>query len=300
MKKLFLAIGLVLSGVLVFYTHSDVPKKPSVDLVVFSFDRPLQLYALLESTHTYIKGLQAIHVIFRASDKPFEEGYEIVKRAFAKVIFHKQGDNPRSDFKPLTLKAAFDSPSAYIVFAVDDIVAKDAIDISECAGALEKHNAYGFYLRLGKNLTQCYSMRREQRCPLLKQENSNIFWWQFNQSQLDWAYPNTVDMTVYRKKDIEKDLRDLSYHTPNILEDMWMRYSRKIMGSRGLCYATSKIVNMPLNRVQHEYKNRAMSEYSSRDLLNKFLSGHKMDIAPLKCVDNKAAHMEYSPTFIMR
>ena len=300
MKKLFLAIGLMLSGGLVFYIHSDESKKPNVDLIVFSFDRPLQLYALLESTQTHIKGTQEIHVIFRASDKQFEEGYEIVKKAFEKVIFHKQGNNFRSDFKLLTLKATFDSPSRYVLFAVDDIVVKDVIDISECANALEKHNAYGFYLRLGKNLTQCYSMGREQRCPLLKQENDNIFSWQFNQGQLDWGYPHTVDMTVYRKKEIEGDLRVLSYHTPNILEDMWMRYARKIMGKRGLCYASSKIVNMPLNRVQDEYKNRAMSEYSSRDLLNKFLSGQKMDIGPLKCVDNKAAHMEYSPTFITR
>ncbi len=300
MKKIFLAIGLVLAGVLVFYIHSDEPKERNVDLIVFSFDRPLQLYALLESTHTYIKGLQDIHVIFRASNKQFEEGYEIVKKVYEKVVFHKQGENPRSDFKLLSLKAAFDSSSSYVVFAVDDIVVKDSIDISACAEALEKYGAYGFYLRLGKNLTQCYSMGREQRCPLLKQENRNIFSWQFNQSQLDWSYPHTVDMTVYRKKDIEKDLRMISYYTPNILEDMWMRYSRKIMGRRGLCYVFSKIVNMPLNRVQHEYKNRAMSEYSSQDLLNKFLNGQKMDIAPLKCVDNKAAHMEYSPTFIMR
>ncbi len=300
MKKLFLAIGLVLSGVLVFCIHSDVPKKPNVDLVVFSFDRPLQLYALLESTHTYIKGLQEVHVIFRASDKPFEEGYEIVKKAFSKVFFHKQGDNPRSDFKPLTLKAVFDSPSAYVLFAVDDIVVKDAIDTLACAEALEKYDAYGFYLRLGKNLNQCYPLSCSQPISNLKQEEATIYSWQFNRAKFDWAYPHTVDMTLYRKKEIERDLRGPSYYTPNKLEDMWHGQARKIMGKRGLCYASSKIVNMPLNRVQHEYKNRAMSEYSSQDLLNKFLSGQKMDIAPLKCVDNKAAHMEYSPTFIMR
>ncbi len=299
MKKLSLGFVLIMSGVLVSYVYSNHSDRPDVDLVVFSFDRPLQLYALLESTQLYGKGIQEQHVIYRASDDQFCRGYDLVEKAFSHVHFHKQGIDPRADFKPLTLKAAFDSSSPYIIFAVDDIVLKDTVDLSQCAQALEKYNAYGFYLRLGKNLTQCYPFGgRAQPLPSLKQEEADVFSWQFSNGQMDWAYPHTVDMTLYRKKDIEPDLRALSFYAPNKLEDLWHSRSRTIMSRRGLCYAASKIVNMPLNRVQHDYNNRAMSEYSSGDLLTIFIKGQKMDIAPLKCVDNKAAHMEYSPTFI--
>ena len=301
MKKLSLTVFIILSAVFVFHTHSNQLEQHSVDLVVFSCDRPLQLYALLESVQQYARGLAEQHVIYRATDLKFEKGYAIVSQAFPSIQFHKQGANPRADFKPLTITAAFDSPSPYIVFAVDDIVVKDTIDFSECAQALETYGAYGFYLRLGKNLTQCYSWgSRAQAIPQLQHEADDIVSWHFNQGQFDWGYPHTVDMTVYRKKDIESDLKAMMYQTPNSFEDVWNMRSRAIMGKRGVCYIASKIVNMPLNRVQHEYSNRAMNEYSARDLLALFMSGKKMDITPLKCIDNKAAHMEYSPTFILR
>jgi len=46
---------------LLFFT---LPLRASekVDLVIFSFDRPLQLYALLESCEEYMKGLGDVHV----------------------------------------------------------------------------------------------------------------------------------------------------------------------------------------------------------------------------------------------
>jgi len=301
MKNISIVLFCVLSFVMVHQLNSHNAHASNVDLVLFSFDRPLQLYALLESVQQHVQGVGEQHVIYRASDADFEKGYQIVAESFPAIQLHKQGANPRGDFKPLTLSATFNSPSAYVVFAVDDIVVKDAIDLAECAQALEQYNAYGLFLRLGKNLTQCYSWgSRTQPLPPFKQEENGLSSWQFSQGHFDWGYPHTVDMTIYRKKDIESDLKMMGYAAPNSFEDMWNRRARAIMEKRGLCYEQSKIVNMPLNRVQHEYSNRAMDEYSSRDLLTLFLEGKKMDIAPLRCIDNKAAHMEYSPTFILR
>ncbi|MBS0637365.1 MAG: hypothetical protein JSS12_07625, partial [Verrucomicrobia bacterium] len=45
--------------------------KKQVDLVVFSFDRPMQLYAFLESLETYVSNPHQIHVIYRCTDKQF-------------------------------------------------------------------------------------------------------------------------------------------------------------------------------------------------------------------------------------
>lgn len=304
MKHIFLKRAsfytiLVLTIVFVFRAYAMQSEQSVVDVVIFSFDRPLQLYALLESMQQHVYGMGEQHVIYRASDDQFEKGYAIVSESFPEIQLHRQGANPRADFKPLTVSATFNSPSQYVIFAVDDIVVKDAIDLSQCAQLMEQHNAYGFYLRLGKNLTQCYSWgSRMQPLPPLQQEGDELFSWQFNQGQLDWGYPHTVDMTLYRKRDIEQDVKTLSYYAPNSFEDMWNRRARRIMERRGLCFRESKIVNMPLNRVQHEYRNRAMNEYAPRDLLTLFLDGKKMDIAPLRGIDNKAAHMEYSPTFI--
>lgn len=294
-------IFLAASIITVFYVHSSNDTSSTVDLVIFSYNRPLQLYALLESVDKYVKGAGQIHVIYRASDEAFAQGYALVAESFTRVHWHAQGNNPQQDFKPLTLKAAFESPSAYIIFAVDDIVVKDSVDLAACAQMLEKSQAYGFYLRLGKNLNHCYSYNSApQAVPTLTKEADGIFSWHFNNGQYDWIYPHTVDMTVYRKKDIESDLRLFSYANPNRLEDVWNMRARAIIHKKGLCFAVSKIVNMPLNRVQHDYNNRAMAEFTPQDLLKEFISGKKMDIAPLYCVNNRGAHMEYTPTFINR
>ncbi len=300
MKKLVLIVGVVLSGVFVFYVRSHQEQQGVADVVIFSFNRPLQLFSLLESMQKYMTGINETHVVFRAGTDQFLKGYEIVKEQFPTIIFHQQGSDPSADFKPLTLKAAFESPAEYLLFAVDDIVVKDAVALAECTQALEKHDAYCFYLRLGKNTHYCYAMDRSQGVPSLNKESNAIYSWQLGQSSFDWAYPHTVDMSLFRKRDIEGDLRTLSYNAPNRLEGAWVSTARRVMRRKALCFDQSKIVNLPLNLVQEYCKNRVMHEYSAEQLLEKFLEGYKMDITPLRCVANNAAHMEYSPTFITR
>ena len=88
------------------------PRAPgAVDIVIFSFDRPLQLYGALESIQRYVSGYQALTVLYRASDERFNAAYDTVKSAFPKVRYVKQSDNPRKDFKPLLTQAIFDSPA---------------------------------------------------------------------------------------------------------------------------------------------------------------------------------------------
>ncbi len=298
MKKLTFILGLAVGLAVVLHVRSAIPTKKA-DLVVFSYDRPLQLYAFLESAQKYVTGIGQLSVIYRASDQAFKDGYDVVRTDFPQVTFYSQGSNPAQDFKPLTLKASFESPSNYILFAVDDIVVKDTVDIARCINALEKHDAYAFFLRLGMNLNYCYTMNQAQPVPRLTKKSGDIYVWQFNQSVLDWRYPHTVDLTLYRKKDIEGDFKTLSYSTPNRLEGAWSSRAAKILTQKGLCFERSKMVNFPLNRVQHDWKNRAM-DISPHELLAQFNAGKKMDIVKLHGIDNKSAHMEYMPTFVDR
>lgn len=271
-----------------------------VDFVVFSYDRPLQLYALLESAQTYIKGIEQTHVIYRASNDQYMLGYQEVINAFSNVSFHKQGDNPAKDFKPLTLRAVFGSPSAYIMFGVDDMVAKDYVDVAECAALLEKTQAYAFYLRLGMNLTSSYPASQVQKLPPFTPINDRVISWQFNQGEMNWQYPNTVDMTIYRKRDIQGDLTQMNYSGPNLLESDWSARVLNILHRRGLCLSNSAVINIPLNRVQTFCPTLHMNLHSPEKLLEMFLLGEKMDIKPLFRIQNGGCHMDYEPTFIKR
>lgn len=276
-------------------------KSEQADLVAFSFDRPMQLYALLESAALYIKDLGQTHVIYRTSNNDFEAGYAQVKSKFPNVIFHKQGSYPALDFKDFTIKAAFSSPSKYILFAVDDIIVKSKIDIDQCIGLLKKTGAYGFYLRLGKNIDFCYIINQPSPPTGLKIVQDGVYSWVFNDGKHDWRYPNTVDMTLFKKSDIEPAIKSINYTNPNWLEGYWSCYDiQRTINKSGLCFEESKIVNLPLNIVQNAAKNRNMNAFSTKELLDKFNSGLKMDIAQVGKLKNRSAHVDFIPNFIKR
>jgi hypothetical protein len=269
------------------------------DMVIFSYDRPLQLYALLESVEKHMRGVGEVVVVYRASGDQFKDAYALVGNYFPRVRLVAQGENPREDFKPLTIDAVFNTPSRYVIFAVDDIIMTGDVDLSKCITLLEGIGAYGFYLRLGGNLNYCYTMNQPQKVPSLNWVTGDVLSWTFSRAEFDWAYPNTVDMTVYRKKDIEPFLRGLDYKGPNTLEGSWASSAGQIMHTYGLCFQNSKMVNLPLNRVQNEWYNKSM-DISASELLKKFQEGFKFDIAPLFQIRNRSAHMEYEPTFVLR
>ncbi|MEX0940369.1 MAG: glycosyltransferase family 2 protein [Candidatus Babeliales bacterium] len=280
---------------------------PTVDMLIFSFDRPMQLYALLESIEHYIKNIQTINVLYRASNRDFEYAYENLKKCFPCICFVQQSEkNPHADFKEKTLDLVFARSDNYILFAVDDIIVKDYIDLKQCIDILERMHAYGFFLRLGSNITHSYlsdlSKNNDNKVPPYLEIEPNILAWQFRYAKHDWAYPNTLDMTLYRKRDIESVLRQLSYTTPNTLEGQW--YGSTDFLNIGVCFKQSKVVNIPLNIVQEAKYNRIANKHviykSTLDLLQKFNNGLKIDINPLYKFANNSAHIDYEPSFILR
>lgn len=279
----------------------DSLKDAQADMVIYSCDRPLQLYALLESVEGHMQGLDHICVIYKTSDDFYAEAYQEVSTRFPSVQFVKQGENYRKDFKPLTMEAVFDSPADYIIFASDDIVVKDEVDLNRCIVAMEQTHAHAFYLRLGKNLSWCYSMDCEQKVPTSVHIKDDIYAWQFLQGECDWHYPDNIDMTLFRKKDIRSSMENREFSSPNTFEGWGIWQDDFDWNMVGLFYEHSKIVNIPLNVVQVEaHGNPHMDVYSPKELLKMFNTGLKMDSSPLFCINNISAHMEYTPTFVHR
>lgn len=281
----------------------------STDLLIFSKDRPMQLYALLESVGRYVSGLNKVTVLYRTSSSKFDSGYQIVKNDFAHVDYIQQAPKPAKDFWPLTQKAIFDSPAPYIMFAVDDDMVVDEVDCDQCTQLLDAHDAlYGFYLRLGSNICHSYAANKATPVPPLQQvatsKHGAIYYWQFKDQQGGWGYPNTVDMTIYRKRDVQK-VFDLFNGTiqpkhPNDFEGWWHGYfSPSVMPLYGLCFHTSKIINVPANVVS-DWNNRHENSYSADELLRSFVAGYKIDIAPLHKFEGNAPHVAVNFSFIKR
>lgn len=269
------------------------------DLIVYSKDRPLQLYSFLESLNKYTTGLNTIFVVYASGDN-FEPGYKEVFNKFNNLIVYRQNNSLHgNDFKQINLDIVNRISSNFIVFAVDDIIVKDSFDFSECTKYIRNTDSFGFYLRLGEHVDFCYSENRHQGVPHLIPVSESIGAWRFSSGQADWRYPNCLDMTIYRKEIAIDAIRNLNYRAPNSMEGAWAKQAdyNKI----GLCYYDSKIVNLPLNLVNVEItENRHMNGYSASQLFDLFKLGLKLDISKLAKVRNRSAHMEHTPKFIDR
>ncbi len=283
-----------------FESLSKVTHDKSADLIVYSFDRPLQLWAFLESVEEFVKGLHKVSIIYRSSTPAFDSTYAELKRKFNTAIFLQQSTQaPPEDFKELTLKALTSSHAGYVLFAVDDIIVKDIIDVDACRSILEKTHAYGVYLRLGLNVSECYMQRSYQGIPPYVYLGGEFYAWKFSSGKGDWHYPHTLDMTLYRTRDIIGYFTKLDYTSPNTLESIWAEYAD--MSRIGICCKSSKVINIPLNRVQHDFvHNRHMDMWSPEQLLVKFDQGFVIDRAPLYAINNTSAHMCYKPSFKRR
>ena len=275
----------------------------TVDLIIFSYNRPLQLYAYLESLQHYTKNIQKTYILYRASSDEFERGYQEVQKDFPLVEFHAQTRHSSGDFKPLLLKLCFErSLSEYIVFGVDDIIVTQFFDVQKCVDALEQTGSYGFYLRLGKNINRSYFVPNTTfTLPEFNQLEPTILQWDLDRKNniSDWYYVNTVDMTIYKKEVIKETLLELNYTAPNNLEGEWERLKKGPCG-KGLCFDLSACINIPLNSVQTLWTNWNMNYATVGDLLIIFNKGLKVDIAPFYRANNKAPHEDHVPTFITR
>ncbi|MCX5922334.1 MAG: hypothetical protein NTX86_03330 [Candidatus Dependentiae bacterium] len=269
-----------------------------VDLIIFSFDRPLQLHALLSSIEQYVTEFNEIHVLLRCSNSSYQAAYYQIKSQFPHVKFAQQGSLPKKDFKPLMLNCFNSSDAPYIAFSTDDLVINDYINTNQCLDALESINAYGFYLRLGNNITYSYNRDIPLVVPPLTHITDDIYAFNFKDGISYWAYPNSVDIVIYKKADIKSALTTLHYTSPNILESRWARNADT--SGFGLCFKYSKGFNIPLNLVQDDWYNKNSAIFTPQELLDLWNQNMKMDLVPFHQAKNISATMAYVPTFITR
>jgi hypothetical protein len=279
-------------------TQHGTPHTTS-SLIIFSFDRPLQCEGLLATLEKHVTGLESVSVLYRTSSSTYDKAYECCFKNFTKypLSLIKQGSSPREDFKPLLLSLLKNLKTDYVLFAVDDILIKGPIDLQECAQLLTSFNAYGFHLRLGKNTTYCYSAQVDSPLPPYKQINATTIAWNLNQGTAEWRYLNSLDMVLYRRNKVVNDFEQLRFHSPNTLEAAWANhgFSNGDLNNLALCYNESKIINIPLNLVQGDWKTAINMGYSLKELLELFELGYRINSSIYQTIDNIAPHMEIKP-----
>ncbi|QVL57860.1 MAG: glycosyltransferase family 2 protein [Simkaniaceae bacterium] len=179
-----------------------------VDLMIFSENSPENLKECLESCKSYLRGIDTIHVIYDCTEATYSS-YEKLKKAFQHVHFIRPLDYGETMFKQAVTQALWGNEhgSPYVILSTDQVRIQAPIQLSSCVGAMRKTGAYGFYLHLGKG--------NENR--FMK----GVYSWNIRQGEGPFQQPDALQMGLYRRLDLEKDLRELTFNSTNDLINAW-------------------------------------------------------------------------------
>ena len=263
--------------------HKD-QQEYKATMLIFSSDKPLHLYALLESIQRYVVGIEKIDVIYRASNNAYNQAYETVKASFSAVQFIMQ--RTEAQFKSLVVRRIAHAASNHILLAHDGLIVKNIIDIPYYIDALEKTGAHAFYCSLGKNIVGHIGLDRQQNIPASVHIGNGMYAWQFKDGEHDWRKPYSCCMALYNKKNIIDSLLSLHYDTPYLLDTIWNKELFD-MDNIGLYNEQSNVLILTDNVHEDEY-------------LNLFNQGLKIDVRSLFALDNTSICIQYDPIFAPR
>jgi hypothetical protein len=280
-KQLLLNIKLITK--LSFVRNS---KDLSIEGIVFSMDRPMQLFALLESYYMYCEYPVPLLIIYKASDLSYERGYDEVKKYFLdrEISFIKE-----SSFKKDLLTAINGISASHLFFLVDDNIFKSHFSFNDFTRLPNCEN-YILSLRLGKNLNYCYTRSLPQSLPAFRLVDKFLSW-DIKKGVSDWNYAFSLDGHVYNRELVFKMSSLIPFKAPNSYEGNMNIFRFLLRKRKGLCYPDSLLLNLCLNRVQNESENIS-GNISTVDLLNYWNNNMKIDINFFYNFKNASAHIE--------
>jgi hypothetical protein len=279
------------------HTRYEEKDSNSCTCIIFSMDRAIQLHALLSSYYDNTVNPCPVYVLYKTSDRFHNKSYDDVFNIFnTKDITALQ----ESSFENDLISILKNINSGKVFFLVDDIVFIEKIDIKDIC----IYDPYKFIpsLRLGKNLTYCYTKYSDQKLPDFikgKFDESGMMFWKWEKGELDWAYPLSVDGHIFSREEIISCIENMSFSSPNSFEGGLQRFNKFYKKRIGICYEKSRIVNIPINKVQNDCSNRS-GNIDKNYLLDLWNKGMQVDFKGLYGFNNKDAHQELEISFIKR
>lgn len=273
---------------LAFYTelfqiNSKVAKN-SLGCVVFSMDRALQLDGLLRSFFLNKKGDCDIKVIYRTSNDEHKKSYQEVEARFkGKVEFFEE----TGSFKSTLVNVLNQLKNRKLFFLVDDIIFTENFDC-EFLSTIDT-SKYIFSLRMGSHLNYSYVVDKIQRLPEFIDKNDEYLYWDWSKSELDWAYPLSVDGHIFNTQEILAMVEYFDFKAPNSFEGVLQNVKELFSKRLGMSYQKARIVNNPCNKVQNEVSNLHGSMHQD-DLLKIWQDRNEIDILPIQRYINKSVH----------
>jgi len=278
---------------------TNIKNGSMITSIVFSKNRPLQLDLCLESIHKNFPACNKV-IVLHNNDAEFSEAHSTLCSEHDNIESWTQS---YSLFKDISA-AITASDNNYICFFTDDDICFKEVPNTDYDQIFINKNIQCLSLRMGLNIIQ--RSHEDMTFPDLPHQTYNykdvIIWSKTAHIYGSyWSYSLSVDGHIFRKNDMLQMIDELcmleSRHkwkqTPNELEGALQRFwtiSPNTMAS----FKHSVVVNSPNNKVQQSHDNRSgdVFSYDSQFLLEKYMSGHRIDIDRLNFNDIKCPHTE--------
>jgi hypothetical protein len=251
-------------------------------------------------------------VLYRASSVEHSTAYDDVMRRLATSRIRWVRQERRESFRGQLLQMLEAIEADRMLFLVDDNLFVEPVDFGDLAGVELRYSVPS--LRLGRNLTYCYTTNQDQRQPPLRtlgvshssarseaQEHTSadLIEWDWRLGCFDWSYPLSLDGHLFDTAEVRAMSEVISFSSPSTYESQLQRFAPFFLPRLGVCYGKSRLVNIPFNRVQRRYGNRA-GNVSAEELLGHWRKGLRIDHASYYGVSNISAHQDLPLRLINR
>lgn len=279
-------------------------------IVVFSFNRAMQLDYLLKSILQSYKIEYKIVVLYHTTDE-HAKGYELLIKKYKQYnnfsfverklnlvdlsclfsiknktdlkffvkhsrLFNKKSDN----FKSLLEKSMRKSNCEFVMFNTDDGYFFDNLEVEDDVFTIIRNNPRSTSYR-------CYVGENLENFPnYVKRWGNNYLWDYFKDKNIThWSYTFAVDGTIYHRETLLKVLLKVPYHNPVSLETNVEGYCKKnkLFGI-GLGPITSKVVGTLLNQVSKTVNNPTIN-ISTKILNDWYVKGFQLKLKLPQIID---------------
>ena len=275
----------------------DTNGKTELSILTFSKERPLQLEGLLTSLESNLTGDWKVELVINAPNEAFKSAYKKVLKVHSQRIGSMVFEESAKEFQAATSRLLRQNRSPFVTFFVDDNLLIERLDVSD----LTRLSRAGSFttLRLGKNITRSMFSDVSTDQPALEDFESNnhtgsnaVFQWKFGDGGKNWRYL-ALEGLVLRRDQARKLLPLVRCPNPNLLEDKLNKPRFKSQFEQGIVFAKSKLLNLPVNRVQESRKNPVNShEASTEYLLSLFERGFRLDASRYFGINNEILHAD--------
>ena len=260
LSNLILLIYVSFCKIYFIFSNKNKFSPNTFEIIIFSFDRPLQIKSLLDSILVHIDEEILINILFKCSDNSYRKSYLKLINHYEKVTnrfnFIQQKGNFKNDFLNLINKLEIGFNKHFLFFVDDQILFRD-INLKNLDNLFTTSFLTTF--RLGLNTSWSYNLNKNQSLKFYKSEISqNHVIWRPKLIKEDISYPLSLDATTIPSILIWMYAYLLYYKGPNTFENsmnygLLIFYLLKLRISSPLKQAA---VNIVISLVNKECINR--------------------------------------------